>query len=128
MDGTWYLISGENFGEFHGYKWTGSVWESDPAIVLGLGDIGQNSAPTVFNKDEIWYLISGDSSGGFHGYKWTGSAWESDSAIISGLPLDLSPIQDMTVPEVFNKDGTWYLISGEHYGGFYGFRWYEGSS
>ena len=118
-DGTWYLISGEGGGIFHGYNWTGSAWQSDTAIILGLSDIGDNSAPAVFYKDGTWYLISGDFWGGFYGYNWTGSAWESDPAIVSGLG---SIGELLSRPTVFNMDETWYLISGGYSGTFYGWH------
>ena len=62
MDGTWYLISGEESGSFYGWKWTGSAWESDRAIVSGLGR-SYYPTPTVFNIDGTWYLISGEYDG-----------------------------------------------------------------
>lgn len=128
-DGTWYLICLKYIEDFQyafiGYRWTGSTWESDPAIVSGL-DIAYHRASTVFYKDETWYLIAGESFPGiFMGFTWTGSAWESDPAIVSGLP-DLG--SDAT-PDVFYKDGTWYLISGPGYyidpfqRTFYGFHY-----
>jgi outer membrane protein assembly factor BamB/Fe-S cluster assembly iron-binding protein IscA len=123
-DGTWYLICLKYIEDFQyafiGYRWTGSTWESDSDIVSGL-DIAYHRASTVFYKDETWYLIAGESFPGiFMGFTWTGSAWESDPAIISGLP-DIG--QQEVTPDVFYKDGTWYLISGEGSGGFSGFHY-----
>ena len=120
-DETWYLISGENEGAFYGFKWnlTGSTWESEPAIVSGLSDVGSQSVPAVFYKDGTWYLISGRYEGTFYGFNWTGSVWQSDPAIVSGL----SDVGDNSAPAVFYTDWTWYLISGEKVGGFYGFKW-----
>ena len=119
-DGTWYLIFGEGGGTFFGWNWTGSGWQSDSAIVSGLGDVGKNSAPTVFCKDGTWYLIAGELYGAFYGYHWTGSGWQSDPAIVSGL----EDVGYASAPAVFNKDGTWYLISGESKPyPYYGFKW-----
>ena len=124
-DGTWYLIFGENLGfhhgEFFGYNWTGSAWQSDPAIVSGLPAIGEIPSPDVFNKDGTWYLISGELYGVFYGFTWTGSEWQSEPAIVSGLGR-VCVYGENSAPTVFNKDGTWYLISGEYNGGFYGWH------
>jgi hypothetical protein len=78
--GTRYLIVGygnpgeeppAGGGTFVGYDWTGSTWQSNSAIVSGLGDIGDYSAPTVFNSDR-WYLISGKTDGTFVGFNASG--------------------------------------------------------
>ena len=87
-DGAWYMISGEEGGEFNGYNWTGTEWQSDPTIVSGLGDVGDYSAPTVFNKDGTWYLIAGDKFGLFCGYKHPAEAPE----IVSYAPV--TPVND----------------------------------
>ena len=115
----WYLISGEYYGGFYGFAWAGSTWQSDSGTGSGLGDVGYNSAPTVFLKDGTWYLIAGEYYGVFNGYNWTGSAWQSDSGIVSGL----GDIGTVSTPTVFQKDGTWYLIAGEEDGVFNGFNW-----
>ena len=81
----WYLISGGDTGVFHGFDHADSMWQGDGGITSGLGDIGMNSAPTVFQKDGTWYLISGETNGSFHGFNRTGSTWQRDSAITSGL-------------------------------------------
>jgi len=119
----WHLVAGAGDGGFHGYNWTGSAWQSNDAIASGLSDVGNYSAPTVFQKDEAWYLIAGEVGGGFHGYNWTGSAWRDD-AIASGLPdTDLPDAEDHSTPTVFQKDEAWYLIAGAGDGGFYGYNW-----
>jgi uncharacterized repeat protein (TIGR01451 family) len=122
-DGTWYLIVNEYFGNFvwrpTGYNWTGSEWQSDPAIVSGLEGSGY-LASAVFNKDETWYLIGGKSDGTFSGFARTGLTWESDPVIVSGL----SDLGQSATPEVFYKDGTWYLLSGEDNGIFHGFHYH----
>ena len=78
--GVHYLISGygkpgeeppAGGGTFVGYDWTGSAWQSNSVIVSGLGDIGDYSAPTVFNSDR-WYLISGKPDGTFVGFNASG--------------------------------------------------------
>ena len=72
MDGTWYLIAGEYYGAFYGWRWTGHYWESDDNLVSGLVKVGygHHSAPTVFNKDGTCYLITGDNAGAFYGFRW----------------------------------------------------------
>jgi len=54
------LISGEDVGVFYGFNWTGSAWQGDSVIVSGLGEVGDYSTPTNFQKDGVWYLISGE--------------------------------------------------------------------
>jgi hypothetical protein len=66
---TWYLIFGEYYGEFYGFNWTGSAWQSDAAIISGLADAGMRSSPAVFEKDGMLHLISGSKLGDFYGYK-----------------------------------------------------------
>ncbi|OEU72919.1 MAG: hypothetical protein BA864_15475 [Desulfuromonadales bacterium C00003093] len=56
--------------------------------------------------------------GVWNGWNWTGSAWQSDSAIISGL----TDVGVRSVPSVFQKDSTWYLIGGEMDGVWNGFN------
>ena len=120
----WYLIAGEMGGGFCGYNWTGSAWQDDSVIASGLTGGGNYSAPTVFQKGGDWYLIAGEAGGGFNGYNWTGSAWQSNSVIVSDLPDSGGPdVRDHSAPTVFQKDGFWYLISGEMDGGFYGYNW-----
>jgi len=122
MDGTWYLIHGDYWsGSFTGYSWTGTTWQSTSTITNGLTSIGYGSAPEVFQKNSTWYLISGAKDGKFYGFKWstTTLAWEADTSIVSGL----GDIGITSAPEVFQMDGTWYLISGEYDGDFHGFYW-----
>ena len=120
MDSTWYLIRGDYWsGNFAGYSWTGSAWQSTSTIVSGLSSIGYGSAPEVFQKDGTWYLISGAKDGKFYGYNWTGSAWQTDNSIVSGL----GDIGIASAPEVFQMGSTWYLIAGEYDGDFHGFYW-----
>ncbi len=45
--------------------------------------------------------------------------WYSDSTVVSGL-VDIGA---NSAPEVYQKDSTWHLISGESGGGFTGFQW-----
>jgi len=95
------------------------TWTTNATIVSGLGDVGDRSAPTVFQKDGTWYLISGNSTGKFEGFNWTGSAWQSDSAIINGLSIT----GIYSAPAVFYMDTTWYLITGNANGDMTGFNW-----
>ena len=116
---TWYMISGEEGIDetaiFHGYNWTGSVWQSDSGIVSGLPSIRQRTHPTVFLKDDTWYMISGgDGSGGgegeggegegsvFDGYNWTGS---------EGTP---PPISLTYTKNRFWVNHTWSAGTGHH--------------
>ena len=110
----WHIIASGIGGGFHGYTWTGSVWQGDGAIASGLPDVGDRSAPTVFRKDGIWYLITGGRDA-FHGYNWTGYTWQSDDAIVIAPP----DVENYSAPTVFRKDGTWYLIAGD----FHGYNW-----
>jgi hypothetical protein len=119
MGGTWYLISGNWGGTFTGFNWTGTIWQSDPAIVSGLVGVGSWSTPTVFEMGGIWYLISGNWDGIFTGFRWTGTGWVPHTAIVSGL-VDVGM---GSKPTVFEMDGIWYLISGNWDGIFTGFRW-----
>ena len=101
-----------------------NVWINNDDIVSGLGNIGQYSTPTVFQKDSAWYLITGRDSFNFTGYNWAGSAWQSNSEIVSGL----EPFGIATLARVFNKDSNWYLIAYDVYAcAFEGFNW-SGSS
>ena len=127
MDGTWYLIAGEGddtANEFYGFKWTGSTWESDRAIVSGLRGVSRYTLrPAVFNTEGAWYLIAGEYDGAFYGWRWTGHNWQSDDNIVLGLVK--VGYGHHSAPTVFNKDGTWYLITGDNRGAFYGFRWQD---
>jgi len=108
----WYLISGEADGNFNGYNWTGSTWQTDNAIVSGLGDVGSDSTPTTFEKDTIWYLISGETDGNFNGYNWTGSTWQTDTDIISGL----GDVGSDSTPTIFDMDVLpGYNVSADSY-------------
>ncbi|MHC1575067.1 MAG: hypothetical protein ACXQTY_04615 [Candidatus Methanogasteraceae archaeon] len=115
----WYFITGAGDYAFNGLYWNGLAWQIDCEIVSGLGNIGMNSAPTVFQKDGVWYLVSGEIAGSFHGYNWTGSAWQIDCEIVSGL----GDLGMNSAPTVFQKDGVWQLVSGEVNGSFHGYNW-----
>ena len=122
MDGTWYLISGNAYGRFDygGRRWdaASSGWVKDFDIVLGLGDVGEDSTSTIFNADGTWYLIAGAKKGDFTGYRWTGTVWKPYLAVVPGL----EDVGDNSAPSAFNKGGTWYLISGDTSGTFNGFK------
>jgi hypothetical protein len=115
----WYFIAGADDYAFNGLYWNGLAWQGDYGITSGIGNIGMNSAPTVFLKDGIWHLVSGEVNGSFRGYNWTGSEWQSDCEIVSGL----GNIGMNSAPTVFLKDGMWYLVSGEIAGSFHGYNW-----
>ena len=97
------------------------MWESDAGIAGGLGDVGDTSVPTVFQKDGTWYLITGegDDNGVLTGFDWTGSTWQSNTTIVGGTGW----IGYTSAPAVFLMDGKWYLISGKYLGDFLGFDW-----
>jgi len=94
-------------------------WQSDSSITSGLGDVGDKSVPTVFQKDGTWYLIAGEMDGVFNGYNWTGSTWQSDSAIVSGL----GDVGMNSNPTIFQKNDNWYLIVGKYSTHFSGYNW-----
>ncbi|MCK5712016.1 MAG: hypothetical protein KAI25_04800, partial [Hyphomicrobiaceae bacterium] len=116
--GQWHLISGENDGDFFGYNWTGSAWQTDDIISSGLVDIGSHSTPSIFYMNNTWYLISGIYHGIFTGYNWTGSTWQSDTAIISGLTSESGAAHT-----VFDIDGTFYCVIGTDSSVIKGFKW-----
>ena len=97
---------------------SGDSWVSIPTIV---GEIGDNSAPAVFNDSGTLKLISGEIMGVFFGYYWNGTDWISDSNVVSGLAFHTSGFY--SAPTVFNDGGTWKLIYGEYNGDFYGYYW-----
>ena len=49
----------------------------------------------------------------------TPNTWEKNLIINASLP----DIGDTSVPSVFYKDSSWYLISGDYDGNFFGFLW-----
>lgn len=117
---TWYLISGDSTGNFNGFSWSGSTWQTDSFINGSLSNVGAGATPTVFQKDGTWYFIAGKNDGTFVGYNWwVTDTWSADSAIISGL----GDVGDNSAPTVFEKNGNWYLIAGEFDGVFNGFNW-----
>jgi hypothetical protein len=127
MSGTWYCIVGEGEGTFNGFNWDGSSWVSNSSIISGLGDVGSNSVPNVFNMSGTWYLISGRSNYGLFGFNWNGSSWVSNSSIIEGLYApDQYPNYDHLDANVIYMDGVYYCIiiplNGWTIGG-YGHRW-----
>ncbi len=68
-------------GVFNGFYYNGTDWVSDSSIVSGLGDVGSQSAPTVYQKDSTWYLISGEDAGVFNGFHW--NALDNTATIIT---------------------------------------------
>jgi len=123
-DGIWYLISGNASGNFIGFNWTGTTWQSDTAIVNNMEMVVERSTPTVFNMSGVWRMISGkyqytDPIDANQSQNWTGSAWQYDTVLASGLDMT-GRYQD---PTVFQKDGVWYAIQGREDGDFRGFNW-----
>jgi hypothetical protein len=118
MSGTWYMISGDFDGKFHGYAWNETQWLPNSTINASLPTIEATvSSPSVFYKDSSWYLISGKDDGNFYGYTWSGTQWETNLTINASLPN----IGAYSRFSVFYKDSDWYLISGDISGDFYGF-------
>ncbi|OYT35010.1 MAG: hypothetical protein B6U87_01200, partial [Candidatus Aenigmarchaeota archaeon ex4484_52] len=107
------LNNGENISLYN------ESWYVDN-INKDLGDIGENSAPTIFEKDNILYLISGNQTGGFTGFNWTGTEWQTDTNIVNGLSIT-SP--SFSKPNTFYKNNNLYLITGKCNGEFEGFNW-----
>ena len=95
------------------------TWESNTDIISGLSDSGDNSDPTIFQKDSTWYLLSGDWDRSWYAFNWTGSTWQDDTGIVSGL----GDIGQKQSPAIFQMGGTWYLIAGTHNLGFKGYDW-----
>jgi len=120
----WELIAGEYDGTFNGFYWNGTSWVSDSDIISGLGDIGIESTPTIYNNctgTDNWELIGGNYEGIFRGFYWNGTSWVSDSDIISGL----GDIGTRSAPTICNNctgHAEWELISGTYGGGFSGFK------
>jgi hypothetical protein len=119
-----YIFSTNNTGTWVNYSLFGNWnrWQADLNVNGSVPDMGYSiSDPAVFYKDSSWYLINGYSDGLFVGFVWVnnGTGWVGNSTITSGLPSSLS----VTTPSVFYKDSSWYLISGNYGGSFYGYAW-----
>ena len=133
MTGGWGLISGNSAGDFNGYSWDGSAWDTDASGIAGLSTLYSYSAPTIFQIGDTWYLISGK----YHynndhfspkywywesiisGYHWTGSTWQSDSGITSGISDEELRLH----PSTFEMGGIHHLIIGDITGTFDGYHW-----
>ena len=120
MNNNMYLIYGTYLGIFRGYIWDGSKWVLNSGIVSGLGDIGEESALTVFQFewDETYYLIAGEHTSSLIGFSWNGSQWVSNTEIISGLSVSGNTL----CPLVFNMNDKWYLLCAKWYGRPNGFK------
>ncbi len=121
-DESWYLISGASTGGFYGYVWNGTDWLTNLTINASLPDIGIFSAPDVFYKDSSWYLLSGSgqlTSLNLFGFVWNGTDWLTNLTINSTSIV--TPYNFTT--SVFQKDSSWYMITGEHFGTFRGYVW-----
>lgn len=96
-----------------------SVWNTsyNDGLTTGLTSIPIRSHASFFEINGTWYAIIGFETT-YAGYKWTGSTWQSNASIINGLVLF-----SWATPEVFYKNGTWYLISGDSGGKFSGNNW-----
>jgi len=94
-------------------------WQQNSTINASLPDVGDWSAPSVFQIGSQWFMISGRDYGNFYGFDWTGSAWEQNSTINASLP----GLGSDSTPSVFKMGTQWFLIVGEYYGKFFGFDW-----
>jgi len=131
-DGNWTLICGRDNGDFRGFYWAGSQWVEKSSYVQGLGDIGQQSAPSMaFNVtgDGNWTLISGEYNAGhsnspFYAFYWNGAQWVSDASRKTDLRGDTDE-HAFTPDLAYNVrgDDKWCLISGGYYYPTYGFEW-----
>jgi len=119
FDGQWKAIQGQGFGQFNGYIWNGSYWNTDSNLTAGLIDTGYNAAPEVFDMDGDWILISGSTNvNAYYGYIWSGTSWVSYPYIVNGLSTGGD-----NRPAIFKIDNIWRLIDGQYTGTFYGFNW-----
>ncbi|MFA5764331.1 MAG: LamG-like jellyroll fold domain-containing protein, partial [archaeon] len=120
---SWYMIAGNNTGRYNGFVLAdnGTTWLKNSTINASLPDTGTFAAPEVFYKDGVWTMISGDTSGLFRGYTYDDAslAWVKSLAVNASL----SDAGGNSTATVFQKDGTWYLISGNLLGTFQGFNW-----
>jgi hypothetical protein len=92
------MIFGAQDGEFDGFIWNETAWQSDAGITSGLRDAGDLSAPAVFQRDSYWYLITGANDGLFYGYNLTQNRTSmtvtaSKSGYSSGSVSDLNATQ-----------------------------------
>lgn len=119
-DGTWKMIVGLYSGGFTSFYWDDDtdVWVYDGSICAGLGDIGDNAVPAVYEEFGTLYLIAGRGDGLWNGFRWTGTSWVSDSTTIDGL-LDVS---NYGSPTIFNVEDTWKILIGN---GISNFRCFE---
>ena len=100
-----------------------SEWASNDSLVVGLGDVGTISSPTIYTEGGTLKMISGEESGTFNGYDWDGSTWSSNATLVSGL-VDAG-IQSS--PTVFYDGDSLKLITGDYTGIFVGYDW-DGST
>ncbi len=132
-DGNIDLVSGEEYGNFYGFSWTGENWVENSSLVAGLTDVGGWSSPAIadINGDGPLELISGEHYGYLTGFSWTGENWVENSSLISKIynlgSNSVPAFADLT------GDGVNEIITGEHDGVFYGYywdgsRWFENSS
>ena len=89
---------------FNGFSFD-TTWASNSGITTNLADIGSNSAPAVFYKNNSLYLLSGESTGNFNGYIWDFLNWVPDSIINASLP----DVGDYSTPAIFYKGANLYL-------------------
>ncbi len=106
---------------FEIYEWAlvENAWNSDALINASLPDIGDNSTPAVFYKDESWFLLSGNLVGTYNGYVWDGAQWMTNLSINETM-LDAGA---NTRPAVFNIGSDWYVVSGLTTGLHPAYKW-----
>ena len=129
IDDVTYLVLGlDNISPYwSGYYWNGSSWSTHSGIASGLATHSSGNqflSMCVLNLDGNLKCIAHNRYGQYKGYSWNGVSWSANSSIISGLPSVYThePIKST----VLQADYT-YLIIGEFYGGFYGYKWENNS-
>lgn len=94
-DGDFDLLIGEGDGVINGYRNAGTIfdpiWVFDSSLVIGIDDVGNNSAPTLADLDGDGYfdLLIGKGDGTIDGYVNNGTVlsptWVLDSSLVDGI-------------------------------------------
>ena len=109
MIDTWYLISGDDYGHWNGFKWdsSGSTWVSHPAIVNGLPTLDNNLRCKLIKIDNVWNIIIRSSSKWYQTWNtWDGTIWVRNTTYEEGLDDSFSH----SIPNIFHRDGSLYFI------------------
>jgi parallel beta-helix repeat protein len=117
----YYIFSTNNTG----------TWANDSAVNFTATPQWANITKTSLNStpgtlvDYKWYLWDNASNENVtsnysfipYSHNWT--YWQRDKNINASLP----GLGSNSVPNIFYKDSTWYMIAGVYNGIFYGFNW-----